>query len=178
MHTRALFEPHRSTASAAATPAAFSFFHGRSLLGESSALRSRRSRAGKAPHHRALAIQHLHHHIARGRRIQVIIDLRARQRILRTRAAAADSAARRPRRANALARREQRGRTCRRLRLDLLERRQIVENPESAPLRRDHEVLMRHLDIGDRRHRQVHLERLPVPAVIERNVNAEFRSRV
>ena len=60
----------------------------------------------------------------------------------------------------------------------LMQRRQVVENPERPALRRKHEIVVRDLDIGDRRVRQIQLEGLPVRAVIERNVHAEFGARV
>ena len=61
---------------------------------------------------------------------------------------------------------------------ELVQRRQVVENPERPALRGDHQILVRDLDIGNGRHGQVQLEGLPVAAVIERNVHAEFGSGV
>src|SRR5262249_59319491 len=62
--------------------------------------------------------------------------------------------------------------------LVVMERRQVVENPERPALRRNNEVLVLDDEIGDRCRRQVELERLPVRAVVEGNVEARLRSRV
>ena len=59
-----------------------------------------------------------------------------------------------------------------------MERREVVEDPERAALRGEHEVFVRELDVGDRRGGQVQLEGLPVGAVVERNVHAEFGAGV
>ena len=55
-------------------------------------------------------------------------------------------------------------------------RRNIVENPESAPVRRDHQVVAMNHEVADRTDRQIILQRLPVIAIVKRNVNAQFRS--
>ena len=60
----------------------------------------------------------------------------------------------------------------------LVQRRQVVENPEGAALCGHDQILVRHLDIGDGRVRQIELEALPVRAVIEGNVHAEFGAGV
>ena len=62
--------------------------------------------------------------------------------------------------------------------VQLMQRRQVVENPEAAALRREHQILVRHLDVGDRRDGQVQLEGLPVRAVVERDVHAELGAGV
>ena len=45
--------------------------------------------------------------------------------------------------------------------VELMQRREIVDDPEAAALRRDDEIAVAHLQIGDRHLRQVQLERLP-----------------
>ena len=51
----------------------------------------------------------------------------------------------------------------------LLQRRDVVHDPQRPAHRRDHEIVAMHLDVGDRRRRQVLLQRLPVAAVVERD---------
>ena len=58
---------------------------------------------------------------------------------------------------------------------DLPERREVVEDPQTAAVRRDHEVAVPDRQIPDRRHRQVQAQRLPALAVVERH---EHRVRV
>ena len=58
------------------------------------------------------------------------------------------------------------------LRLPLAERRQVVEDPERAALGGDDQVVALHDHVGDRDDGQVALERLPVRAVVERDVEA------
>src|SRR5262245_49278457 len=54
----------------------------------------------------------------------------------------------------------------------------VVQNPESAALRRYNQILSMHLDIGDRDIWQVQLKWLPVPAVVERDKHPELRPGV
>ena len=60
----------------------------------------------------------------------------------------------------------------------LAHRAEVVEDPEGAPLGRNHQVVALDLQVGDRRDRQVELERLPVGAVVERDVEAELGAGV
>src|ERR1044071_7559522 len=53
----------------------------------------------------------------------------------------------------------------------LLERREVVDHPERAALRRGDEIVVAHGEIGDRHDRQIELQRLPVRAVVERDVH-------
>ena len=64
------------------------------------------------------------------------------------------------------------------LRVELTERRQIVQHPERTPVRRDHEIVIFNDKIMNRCYRQIHLEWLPMGAIIERNKNAELGSGV
>ncbi len=56
----------------------------------------------------------------------------------------------------------------------LVQRREVVEDPEGASLRRDEQVAVLHPHVGDRDDREVELERRPVRAVIERDVHPEL----
>ena len=59
-----------------------------------------------------------------------------------------------------------------------MQRRQVVEDPERPALRRDDQILVVDLDVGDRHVRQVQLERLPVRAVVERDEHPELGAGV
>src|SRR5207237_696448 len=61
--------------------------------------------------------------------------------------------------------------------LKLAQRRYIIQNPESAPVRADGDVVVFDNQIADGRSGQIKSKRLPVVAVIERNVNRTFGSR-
>ena len=76
------------------------------------------------------------------------------------------------------ARREQVGTGHRDLVGQLVQRRQVVENPERPALRAQHEVLPRELDVRDGGGRQVELQRLPVPAIVERHAHPELGAGV
>ena len=60
----------------------------------------------------------------------------------------------------------------------LVERGQVVEHPEGAALGGDDQVLAVHPQAGDRRHREVVLEPLPVGAVVEGDIEPELGSGV
>ena len=64
------------------------------------------------------------------------------------------------------------------LRVELTERRQIVQHPERTPVRRDHEIVIFNDKIMNRCYRQIQLQWLPMGAIIERNNNAELGSGV
>src|SRR5437660_1025626 len=58
--------------------------------------------------------------------------------------------------------------------IELMQRREVVEDPERAALGRDDQVLVVHPDVVDGHVRQVELERLPVPAIVEGEEHAEL----
>ena len=58
----------------------------------------------------------------------------------------------------------------------LPQRRDIVQNPERAPVRGQHQVVAVNDQVVHRRRRQIQLQRFPVCARIVRNKNAGFRS--
>src|SRR5205814_1499312 len=58
------------------------------------------------------------------------------------------------------------------------QRRHIVHDPERSSHRRHHEVAVMDFDVGDWRRRKIHLQRLPVLALIEGDVRALQRSGV
>ena len=60
----------------------------------------------------------------------------------------------------------------------LLQRRQVIQDPERAALRAHDQVVVPELQVADRHDRQVALERLPAGAVVDRDEQPEFRSRV
>ena len=61
-----------------------------------------------------------------------------------------------------------------------MQRRQIVKDPERSSLRCGDQFFLAFVNrqIGDRSHRKIELHRLPVRAVVERNVDARFRSGI
>ena len=60
----------------------------------------------------------------------------------------------------------------------LVQRRQVVEDPDRTSLGRDDQVVAVHAHVGNRRDREVELHGLPLPAAVERDVQAVLRSRV
>jgi len=67
---------------------------------------------------------------------------------------------------------------ARRRRRNLPQRRQVVQNPERAPVRRRDQVVVFHFQIVHRHGRQVLLQRFPVRAVVERHQHSRLRPRV
>src|SRR5262249_37354683 len=63
-------------------------------------------------------------------------------------------------------------------RRQLTQRRDVVHDPERSPHRRDDEIAVVHLDVGDGRRREILLQRLPVFTLIERDVRAFERAGV
>ncbi len=59
---------------------------------------------------------------------------------------------------------------------DLPQRRDVVENPDAAPVRADDEVVVFDDEIADRGRGHVQSQRLPVVAVVERHVDLRFGS--
>src|SRR5207302_10538804 len=58
----------------------------------------------------------------------------------------------------------------------LAQRCDVVENPEGASVRRDHQVVTVDREIANRTDRQIELQRLPVLTVVERDISSEFGS--
>src|SRR5439155_8905925 len=61
---------------------------------------------------------------------------------------------------------------------ELPQRREIIQDPEGMPVRGQHEIIVFHYQIMYGSGRQVQLQRTPVCAVVERNVNASLGSGV
>ena len=73
---------------------------------------------------------------------------------------------------------EQRHRGRRGRRSPLAQRRHAIEDPESASMRGDRDIVVLHDQIADRNRRHVHSQRVPVIAVIEREPHLVFRSGI
>src|SRR4030088_2481999 len=58
----------------------------------------------------------------------------------------------------------------------LLERSYVVEHPKASAMRGNNQVAILHNKIVHRGQRQIQLQRLPLPSVIERNEHASFRA--
>ncbi len=58
----------------------------------------------------------------------------------------------------------------------LAQRREVVENPERAPVRGNHQIVILDHQIVHRRRRQVQLQRTPVRTIVERNKHSGFSS--
>ena len=129
-------------------------------------------------HHAARGIQHLERHPPGGRRVQPVVDDRARRRIQSVRHL------RRQRRvppdvapdAQGLARGEQVHRLGHHAGLHLAERGDVVENPHPPSVRSCHQVMPLDPQVAHRRGRQVELQRLPVITVVEGDVHAVLRA--
>ena len=63
-------------------------------------------------------------------------------------------------------------------RLQLPQRRDVVEDPEPPPVRSRHEVVVLHHEVAHRRRRHVHPQGLPAVSPVERDPDLPFRSRV
>ena len=64
------------------------------------------------------------------------------------------------------------------LRAQLPKRRDIIQHPKRAAMRRHHQVIVFHEQVMNRRSRQIQLQRLPVRARIERNENAQLSAGI
>ena len=64
------------------------------------------------------------------------------------------------------------------LRRQFSKRGDVVQDPERAPVGREHQIALGHDEIGDRRDGHVQLQRLPAAAVVERDVHAELAAGV
>ena len=132
--------------------------------------------AGERPHHLPLLIEDGDGHGSRRRgRLQVVVDARAVRRVIARRdfVLADDRIVRDLPEPIGRQRREQMHRLLNHLRCELLERGQVVENPEAAPVGGDDQVVKAflHLNAVHRRVRQIHLQRLPVLPIVERHVH-------
>ena len=129
-----------------------------------------------APYQFSPGIVNFERQVFRGR-LQVVVDHRPIRRVLRGRLF------RRKRRAekNIVVNANSRGRLIQPyvcalgLAGDLPQRRDVVENPESAPVRRDEQVVTMNGDVADGSNRQIQLQRLPVIAIVEGNIDAQLR---
>ena len=61
--------------------------------------------------------------------------------------------------------------------IKLPQRREVIKNPERAAVRRNDQVIAVNVEVTHRGVWQIQLQRLPVVAVVERNVDGSFRSR-
>ena len=52
----------------------------------------------------------------------------------------------------------------------------VVQDPEPAPVRRDHQIVAVDDQIADRRMRQVQREQLPVVTIVERHIHLALRA--
>src|SRR5229473_5394 len=64
------------------------------------------------------------------------------------------------------------------LRVDLAQRRNVIQNPKGAAVRGDRQIVVMHDEVADRSSGHIELQRLPGIAVIERDVHAHFRASV
>ena len=110
------------------------------------------------------------------RRLQVIVKDHARRRILSRRllrwqrrvvvVVGSD--------AHGFGRLEQMHRRTSHLRCDLAQGRDVIENPERATMCGNDQVTVLHHQIVDRTDRQVKLQRLPVVAIVQREIDSQF----
>ena len=91
-------------------------------------------------------------------------------------AAAACRSCRRPHRVSfaGLEEPDVRGNDLRALRGDFAQRRHLIHHPESAAMRSDGQIVTVNQDVANRSNRHVVLQRLPVVAVVERDIDAQF----
>ena len=62
--------------------------------------------------------------------------------------------------------------------VQLAQWREIIQNPETAPVSPYHEVVVLDHQIANRCDRKIKLERLPVLTVIEGKIDSRFSSRI
>jgi hypothetical protein len=60
----------------------------------------------------------------------------------------------------------------------LVKGRDVIQNPESAALRRNDQILAMHFDVRHGHVREIQLKRLPVRAVVKRDEHAKLRAGV
>ena len=65
-------------------------------------------------------------------------------------------------------------RSGRDFRAELPQRRDVIQDPERPPVSSDDHIVMMNDQIADRSRRQIHLQRLPVVAVVPRHIHAAF----
>ncbi len=133
-----------------------------------------------AAHQLAVRVEYLDGHRTGSIRAEVVVDDRAVRRILARRFLL------RHRRigvvvpANTVGggRLKEMGARCGHLRARLPKRRHVIEYPEGTSVRSHHQVVLVYHQIPDRSGRHVLAQRLPVPAIIERNPDLVFRACV
>ena len=59
-----------------------------------------------------------------------------------------------------------------------MQRRQVVKHPERSTVRRGNEIVLFHGKVVDRNDRQVHLQRLPIVAIVKAHVEAGLCARI
>src|SRR5260370_2183626 len=64
------------------------------------------------------------------------------------------------------------------LRVDLAQRRNVIQNPKGAAVRGDHQIVVMHDEVADRSSGHIEPQRLPGIAIIERDVHAHFRAGI
>src|SRR5258708_34068096 len=64
------------------------------------------------------------------------------------------------------------------LRVDLAQRRNVIQNPKGAGVRGDPQIVVMHGEVADRSSGHIELQRLPGIAIIEGDVGAQFRAGV
>ena len=128
------------------------------------------------PNEFAGSVENIECHFIFGRGLEIIIDDRARRRVVADRLAFVE-----------LLRVMQAQRSFRliknrlrlgRLRCDLSQRRDVIEHPKRTAMGCNNEIVLLDHQIVDGRDRQIQLERLPVCAVIERNKHAQLGAGV
>ena len=132
-----------------------------------------------APHDLAGPVEDLERHRARRVGLQRVIDDRAVRRVLAARLVRRQRRVRVhvPAHADRSLRLEKR-RLARHHRLvELAERRDVVEDPESSSVRGRDQVVVLDDDIAHRARRHIQTERLPVIAVVKRDEDLLFRAR-
>ncbi len=77
-----------------------------------------------------------------------------------------------------LLRLEKHARGCGRAIADLTQVRDVVEDPEGAAMRADHDVVFVNHEIADGGRRHVGAQRMPVVAVVDGEINGPFRTRI
>src|SRR5271156_6446725 len=64
--------------------------------------------------------------------------------------------------------------SIRHFRVELPQRRDVIQDPERTAVSSDNNVVMMNDEVADRRCRQIHSQRLPMIAVVPRDIDAAF----
>src|SRR5229473_2510937 len=64
------------------------------------------------------------------------------------------------------------------LRVDLAQRRNVIQDPKGAAVRGDHQIVVMHDEVADRSSGHIEPQRLPGIAIIEGDVDAQFRAGI